>query len=579
MLKHLTSPKTPFKPIAFTPGLNILVADKTDVSSSTDSRNGSGKSSIIELLHFQLGMTRLTGSVLNGEALRGCAFTLRLDWPGHGKPIAVTRDLSKKSRVSLDPNVAEPSSGLLDDGDVATPVWVNAIGRDLFGLPAEHDRLSARTLLAYYIRRVSQHSFNDPVKTFATQSAADASANVAYLLGLNWRLAGDYQSLAARDAVRKKLKQATKDPAFNLVVGTVSELRGQLAGASRRVQTLEEQVKQFRVVPEYENLQSRADEIDSHIRGLRIRDSADRRNLKELEEAIRNEDEPDVSYLERAYRELGVELPERVMRRYAEVEQFHIAVVSNRRSYLEEELKATRHRLEARQEERDALGMEQAKLLRDLNSGGALDALGALQEQLAIARAAQATLQSRFETAKHLEATQAEIRFERSKLQQDITRDLAEREAQITEINNLFQRFAAALYGAEREAYIGFSALETSLQITPHIGGENSEGIGKMVIFCFDLTFAVLAHRNGRGPDFLVHDSHLFDGVDERQISKALSLAAEVCLEENLQYIVTMNSDELSKVESVGTSFNRHIIAPRLTDAYDNGGLFGFRFE
>lgn len=33
------------------------------------------------------------------------------------------------------------------------------------------------------------------------------------------------------------------------------------------------------------------------------------------------------------------------------------------------------------------------------------------------------------------------------------------------------------------------------------------QGIGKMVTFRFDLTCAVLAHRNDRGPDFLVHDS------------------------------------------------------------------------
>ncbi|MCP2311828.1 uncharacterized protein YydD (DUF2326 family) [Kitasatospora paracochleata] len=37
-----------------------------------------------------------------------------------------------------------------------------------------------------------------------------------------------------------------------------------------------------------------------------------------------------------------------------------------------------------------------------------------------------------------------------------------------------------------------------------------------MVIFYVDLTLAVLAHRHGRGPDFLVHGSHLYDGVDAR---------------------------------------------------------------
>lgn len=100
-----------------------------------------------------------------------------------------------------------------------------------------------------------------------------------------------------------------------------------------------------------------------------------------------------------------------------------------------------------------------------------------------------------------------------------------------------------------------------------------------MVIFCFDLTCAVLAHRNGRGPDFLVHDSHLFDGVDERQVGEALKLAATVCGEEGIQYIATMNSDDLAKATPFDPSVRDDIIEPRLTDAYDDGGLFGFHFE
>ncbi|MBN8424408.1 DUF2326 domain-containing protein [Microbacterium esteraromaticum] len=63
----------------------------------------------------------------------------------------------------------------------------------------------------------------------------------------------------------------------------------------------------------------------------------------------------------------------------------------------------------------------------------------------------------------------------------------------------------------------------------------------------FDLTGAVLVRRGGRGSDFLVHDSYLFDGFDERQASRALKLAALVCEEEGMQYIGTMNSDDLAK--------------------------------
>ncbi|WP_245685129.1 DUF2326 domain-containing protein [Streptomyces exfoliatus] len=57
--------------------------------------------------------------------------------------------------------------------------------------------------------------------------------------------------------------------------------------------------------------------------------------------------------------------------------------------------------------------------------------------------------------------------------------------------------------------------------MAPRVDSDDSRGIASMVIFCFDRTLAVLAHRHGRGPDFLIHDSHLYDGVDERQIAKS----------------------------------------------------------
>lgn len=40
----------------------------------------------------------------------------------------------------------------------------------------------------------------------------------------------------------------------------------------------------------------------------------------------------------------------------------------------------------------------------------------------------------------------------------------------------------------------------------------------------------------------MIHDSHLFDGVDVRQIAQALLLGARA-VAENAQYIVTMSSD------------------------------------
>ena len=89
---------------------------------------------------------------------------------------------------------------------------------------------------------------------------------------------------------------------------------------------------------------------------------------------------------------------------------------------------------------------------------------------------------------------------------------------------------------------------------------------------------AVTARRLGRGPDFLVHDSHLYDSVEARQVASALTVASEVANEEGLQYVVTLNSDVLEKAQSEGFQAAFHE-STRMTDAYDSGGLFGIRFN
>ncbi|MCK4968052.1 MAG: DUF2326 domain-containing protein, partial [Candidatus Aenigmarchaeota archaeon] len=55
MLISLKADKDSFKEINFKTGLNIILAERTKESSQKDSRNGLGKTSIIEIIHFLMG--------------------------------------------------------------------------------------------------------------------------------------------------------------------------------------------------------------------------------------------------------------------------------------------------------------------------------------------------------------------------------------------------------------------------------------------------------------------------------------------------------------------------------------------
>lgn len=96
-----------------------------------------------------------------------------------------------------------------------------------------------------------------------------------------------------------------------------------------------------------------------------------------------------------------------------------------------------------------------------------------------------------------------------------------------------------------------------------HIDGQRSKGITNMQIFCFDLMLTEISLKHGRGPGFLIHDSHLFDGVDERQVAKALQLGAQRAEAAGFQYIV---HDEFGCPTARG--FQGRLRYPVLRDGY-----------
>jgi uncharacterized protein YydD (DUF2326 family) len=581
MLRRLASSLETFKTLEFRDGLNILVADRTQASSDTDTRNGAGKSSMVELLHFLLGGRVDKGSLAVKPELLTSTFSLELDWsdPRQSGVMKVSRRGSTRDRVILDSALtAARQPGLFAEATVSNSEWQSIIEGVLFHLADEHPCVSGRSMLSYYMRRASAHAFNSATRHYPMQNPNDISGNLCYLFGLNWHAASEYRDIAEKESLRKKLKQAARDPILGRIVGNAAELRSQMAVAVQRAQSLETQLDTFRVVPEYERLKSEADSLTAQLKAETDGDVMDRQNLAQLEQAIADEQPPDGDYVREVYAELGVEFPQGVLKSYQEVREFHDSVVRNRRYYLELEMRNIRARMEARRSTLRQIDDRRSAIMSALERGGALGSFISMQKVLARDQASVEALRHRFEAADALEANDRQIKARRVELQERMAADLAERENAVNLATVTFANYARALYGDDRQAYLVISADESGIKFSPHIESDESQGISSMVIFCFDLTMAVIAHRAGRGPDFLVHDSHLFDGVDSRQISRALRLGSDVSTEEGMQYIVTMNSDDLQK--AAGHDFNgaEYILPVRLTDARDDGGLFGFRF-
>ena len=101
-----------------------------------------------------------------------------------------------------------------------------------------------------------------------------------------------------------------------------------------------------------------------------------------------------------------------------------------------------------------------------------------------------------------------------------------------------------------------------------------------MKVFCYDLTLIQLRANQRDKPGFLIHDSTIFDGVDERQVARAIELAARESEKGWFQYICTINSDMVpyNEFDEQTKNIFEKSIRIKLTDNTPEGGLLGIRF-
>lgn len=586
MIHGVTSDLASFKALRFQPGLNVLLAEKSEGSNDRQSRNGAGKTSFVELIHFLFGSNAKPDSIFRSDALCKAMFEAQIDLGGH--VVSVARSGAKPSRVRLGgeaehwpiPPVLERKTG---DLVLSNEKWKTNLGALLFGLSADLDpqqrfRPTFRSLFSYFARRQGDGGFSRPAQHSEKQENWNQQVAVSHLLGLDAEIAQEFQETRAQEKAMAELRKAAKLGDLGRYYGKAADFRTRLAVAQTRARQLRGQVESFNVVPEFADIEREATELTLEITDLNNDNLVDRELIEQLKTSLDEERPPASDDVERLYAEAGVVLPGTVGRRFEEVAKFHAAIVSNRRAHLSAEIEAAEARIVARDRERGKLDRRRGQLMGILRSGGALEHYYRLQEEVGRAEADVETLRQQLDTAERIESTKVQLEIERARLLQALGNDLKERDATVEEAIVLFEELSNALY--ERAGSLTIAATQNGPTFEVKIDSQRSKGINNMQIFCFDMMLTILAKRRDLGPGFLIHDSHLFDGVDKRQVAKALQLGADQAEAQGFQYLVTMNSDVFPD-EGFRAGFDiREFVNPTvLTDELETGGLFGVHFE
>ena len=583
-----------FRNVTFTAGFNAIVADRTADSAERDTRNGLGKTLLLDIIRFCLGEDKPNLAVMMADELREWEFTIAVG--SDDETLSLRRSVKRPGRmrvrsatdwfdkhIGLGSEIQSSNEHKLletpiESRDVAAEDLKQSLSKSWYELQLESGseyQPEFGDMIKYEIRR---EVFDDPFKSRENQRSRSLHLCNTFLLDLNWQIASQWQVLDKRKSDIKNQKSSLKDNIESLPLASTSlgELEAERDRLQGQVDEFATQLTSFRVHPQYAEIENEANELTGKIHDLKNRAVQLKRLISFHERSI-TLDEPaaDKKVIE-LYEAAGTQLPDITIRRLQDVQAFHVQITRNRREYLRDERQRLEQELAENRERKRELSNRRAHLQTVIHAHGAFEEYAELTQLHREDEDSLRVITERIQMLKHIDAEIGNISTERNQLQAQARRDL-DQSATIRHARRIFSSNSEALYETPGNLIVDIDR-DRGYQFRVDIKRSGSVGINKMKTFCYDLTRAELLSRRRLGPGFLIHDSSMFADVDERQVARALELAERKSRECGFQYIACLNSDQVPSDEFSADFDFDSFVRLTLTDDKPEGSLLGMRF-
>lgn len=576
MIHRIYASDKRFKAVSFTAGLNVILAEMNKGSSEKDSRNGLGKTTLINVMHFCFG-SDLNKKYLPVDSIEDWVFYIEFDLSG--SKVIAGRGINAPGIVKIEGDCSNFPLPVEIDEDggfnyYKISDWKKLLGISLFGLTSTSRTKyipSFRNLISYFLRS-GIDAYSKPFIYFRSQPPWNIQVHNAYLLGLNWDHASATQEIKDKSKAIKSLNDAIKTG----IISSQGELEAERVSLQSALDKEKIALESFHVHPQYKDIQDKANSLTQNIHGLSNKNLVLNRKLERYEESVRSEHAPDNDVVSNLYEEAGLHFGEAVKKTLDEAKVFHDQIVQNRKLFLEAEIQEIKNSINANDDLIKSSITDRADLLKILKTQGALDEFVLLQERVVEKKSELENIKSKIAEIQEMSARKKEVKAEKIELETKLQRDYEQSRPLWEKAVSQFNENSLALYNESGNLIINVSDNGYSFDV--EIPRSSSEGVGKMKIFCYDLML-VNSFSKSNKINFLVHDSTIFDGVDSRQVAHALEYAHKIGIEDNLQYICVFNSDKLpTEYFSEGFKISDFV---RLTlhDQKPQDSLMGFRYN
>lgn len=582
MIYRIFANKKSFKEIEFKKGLNIIVGEKSEDSDNKSTCNGVGKTTLIKIISFCLGSDK---DILPINHLKGWEFGIELEL--YGERITATRPVLE-DKISIDGNTENfllPPTNTLIGKYYTLHDWRIILAKALFNFEKDNNvkyNPTFRSLINYFIRS-DKESYNDPFAPIPKQRAVQTQLNNSFFLELNWIDASKAQEIRDEAKTIQELKKIYNEH-FLKDFGNKSmkQSKGSLETEKIKLQTTikrrENELKRFRVNEQYKNFETRANNINNDINKLSEKRIFLNKKLEEYEESVKIEHNNDSSDIEDIYGELGFYFNKSVQKSLEEAKTFHESIIKNRKEFLESEIENIKNQIKKIDSAIKSKDLELSEVMEILNSTMALEKYRLLNNRNNQLKNKLDTVELRIKEIDDINNRENNLKAQKSEFRKIIKRNYEDTKPNWSKAVELFDKNTRALYNEPGSLII--DPLEGGYKFKIEIDRGQSDGISNMQIFCYDLTLLQLFSEKGK-IDFLIHDSNIFYGVDERQVALALFHIYKESIKRDIQYICTINYNDVPYKEFKNFEDFKieDFIVRKLKDNDPSETILGFAFN
>ena len=580
-----------FEPVAFAPGLNVVLAEIRLPENRNKDTHNLGKTTLGRIIDFCLLSRRDPGFFLfkHEELFKDFVFFLEIAL-SDGSYVTVRRAVEEANRISFKMH-AGPDK---DFSDLPETSWNHAgVGFDkakaiLDGI------LDLRDLSPWSYRRVVGYvlrSQEDFLGVFHLKKFSAAHSQwkpfLAHLLGFNASTIAKHYAKEEELTKQKEEEEVVKRE-LGGSVEDISNIEGKLLLKQKDVE------KKQRLVDALDFTQADkaknklvVDELDASIARLNAERYSLSLNRKKLMASLEDDAilfEP--AKAEALFAEAGVVFAGQIKKDFEQLIAFNRAISDERRVYLREELAEVEGELKRVNAELVELGKRRAAALSFLATEDIFAKYKELTDELVTLRADIVSLERQRVHLRRLQELRELIRGlgeEKGRLQTEVERDVQRQNGDMNGKFSMIRVFFNEIVEEviDRKALLSVATnqsghLEFKAEILDDSGNATSADAGhtyrKLLCVAFDLALA-RAHLDGRYPRFVFHDG-VFESVDDRK-KKNLMGVVRAYSELGIQHIITLIDSDLPPIaEGEAPLFRDEEVVVRLHDENQTGRLF-----